>query len=943
MNAAPLACADELAARAVARSELPSVDASSVDAAGRADVRALVLSAGSVEVLRRWRREGFEGPAVIVAADAGVVEERAALEPVAWAPADGDLRSTLSRFAKGAAAPRLRLGPVEIDLERRRVSGARSERLTALEAKVLGYLAARRGRVVSRDELLTEVWGYEARNTNTVPVMVGRIRKKIEVNPKKPLWLLTCRGDGYRLVHGPSTPKDPGLVGRQGLLRELLSRLERDGRVWLTGWPGGGRTRLARTALSGRHVLRLELGEVVDVQGVRAAAAAALGRRLPDEATLVAALARFEAILADDADDLEPAALELLLDAAPSLVGVSLRAPVGVGDALAVPPLPRAAGVELLRQRLATEGVVLSDAVAAALVDAVDGLPLALELLLGTVKALGGRAALGALDVALPDAVGRALATVVERLDPAARSALACLAGLPELDTGRALQLAGVDPSVLAQLVDAGVVRVPRPGRVSVPSLLARHLAAPPEVDLVERMAAYVHDAVAALPTPRGEEALRQLGDLSPWLEARWDHHAHGGRWLEALLALDAAHRSWRERQTRAHQGVERLRGTPSEAEACLLLARVWEARDPEETRRWAETAAQGLEGPEKARALYLAARAAGRSGDAGGAAALAAAARSIADPALRRQLDAYDALRGYEAGSVSEEELVDHNLAASQRLLELGRPAEAARELVYGVGKLRLIDAPRAMEAVQSLRPHLDGVVAPRSRLWLTVVEAELVHEVHGDLGGAMALLEEAEGLALRFEPSHVAVVDGTRGTLLWDAGKLREARRALQRNLSRERHSGTDLSVLSVLLDLIGVELGVGDVEAARRWERQARRVVSERWVHYLEFESASIELVAGDWALGLERLDALREATFNPACGVSLGVRALAACRALGRDDRPWRAWLAGALETSRGRLAVDARALLDFLDGGAAPGPFRSGLAELDRGLVAAALV
>ena len=239
MSRAPLVWVDEVAAAAVARSELPGRPASEVADAERHDVRALVLTAGSVDVLRRWRAEGYEGPAIIVASDADVVEERAALEPVVWARRDADLRSTLTRFGGEATAPLLRLGPVTIDLERRRVTGATTERLTAMEARVLGYLAARRGRPVARDELLAQVWGYQAQNTNTVPVMIGRLRKKIEVDPKKPLWLLTCRGAGYRLAHGPSVSPDPGLVGRAELLQQAAERLARDGELWLLFAPDG--------------------------------------------------------------------------------------------------------------------------------------------------------------------------------------------------------------------------------------------------------------------------------------------------------------------------------------------------------------------------------------------------------------------------------------------------------------------------------------------------------------------------------------------------------------------------------------------------------------------------------------------------------------------------------------------------------------------------------
>jgi two-component system alkaline phosphatase synthesis response regulator PhoP len=67
---------------------------------------------------------------------------------------------------------------------------------------VLQYLDANAGRAISREELLTEVWGY-ARNleleTRTVDIHVAKLRRKIETNPKSPVHLLTVRGAGYQL------------------------------------------------------------------------------------------------------------------------------------------------------------------------------------------------------------------------------------------------------------------------------------------------------------------------------------------------------------------------------------------------------------------------------------------------------------------------------------------------------------------------------------------------------------------------------------------------------------------------------------------------------------------------------------------------------------------------------------------------------------------------
>lgn len=74
---------------------------------------------------------------------------------------------------------------------------------TRREMEVLSYLFANSERPVSREELLSSVWGY-ARDldieTRTVDIHIAKLRRKIEADPKSPRHLLTVRGAGYRLV-----------------------------------------------------------------------------------------------------------------------------------------------------------------------------------------------------------------------------------------------------------------------------------------------------------------------------------------------------------------------------------------------------------------------------------------------------------------------------------------------------------------------------------------------------------------------------------------------------------------------------------------------------------------------------------------------------------------------------------------------------------------------
>jgi len=76
---------------------------------------------------------------------------------------------------------------------------------TKREIEVLSYLSRNSDRPVSREELLSKVWGY-ARNldieTRTVDIHIAKLRRKIEVDNKAPELLVTVRGAGYRLVTG---------------------------------------------------------------------------------------------------------------------------------------------------------------------------------------------------------------------------------------------------------------------------------------------------------------------------------------------------------------------------------------------------------------------------------------------------------------------------------------------------------------------------------------------------------------------------------------------------------------------------------------------------------------------------------------------------------------------------------------------------------------------
>jgi DNA-binding response OmpR family regulator len=118
-----------------------------------------------------------------------------------------DLQELLARIAavlrrSHPAVERLRIGRLVIDFRTQRAtSGTTPVRLTHREFELLRYLADRREKVVHRDELLKEVWGYLDTNvtTRSVDHAIVRLRKKIEPDPHHPEFIRTVHGDGYSL------------------------------------------------------------------------------------------------------------------------------------------------------------------------------------------------------------------------------------------------------------------------------------------------------------------------------------------------------------------------------------------------------------------------------------------------------------------------------------------------------------------------------------------------------------------------------------------------------------------------------------------------------------------------------------------------------------------------------------------------------------------------
>jgi len=102
----------------------------------------------------------------------------------------------------GASGDVYQFGPIRVDLRRTEVQRhGKPVALSAKEFQLLRYLLEHRGTTVSRETLLSEVWGYGGvTSSRTVDVHVAWLRQKLEPDPKNPQWILTVVGLGYKFA-----------------------------------------------------------------------------------------------------------------------------------------------------------------------------------------------------------------------------------------------------------------------------------------------------------------------------------------------------------------------------------------------------------------------------------------------------------------------------------------------------------------------------------------------------------------------------------------------------------------------------------------------------------------------------------------------------------------------------------------------------------------------
>jgi two-component system OmpR family response regulator len=173
---------------------------------------AIILDLGlpiidGLSVLRHWRQASQNTPVLILTARDSWLEKVTGLnagaddylaKPFAMDELVARLHALIRRAA-GRARSDIVVGPLSLDV----VAGAASwnglsVRLTALEFRMLTYLAQHAGRPVSKTELTEHLYAQDFdRDSNTLEVVIGRLRRKLDTS-----FIETVRGQGYKISHG---------------------------------------------------------------------------------------------------------------------------------------------------------------------------------------------------------------------------------------------------------------------------------------------------------------------------------------------------------------------------------------------------------------------------------------------------------------------------------------------------------------------------------------------------------------------------------------------------------------------------------------------------------------------------------------------------------------------------------------------------------------------
>jgi two-component system alkaline phosphatase synthesis response regulator PhoP len=164
------------------------------------------------DVCRTLRQRNVTTPILMLTARGQVVDRVVGLKlgaddymvkPFEMAELLARVEALLRRVPPAAAQTEAyQFGDVHVDFRKAEVTRNGDQvDLSAREFKLLKYFIEHRGATLSRDELLNEVWGYNAMpSTRTVDVHIAWLRQKLEANPRRPEYIHTIHGLGYKFT-----------------------------------------------------------------------------------------------------------------------------------------------------------------------------------------------------------------------------------------------------------------------------------------------------------------------------------------------------------------------------------------------------------------------------------------------------------------------------------------------------------------------------------------------------------------------------------------------------------------------------------------------------------------------------------------------------------------------------------------------------------------------
>lgn len=909
-----------------------------------------VLLEGSegFERLRSWRLGGLEA-GVVIHTRSPPPPDRARLEPVvllreATAAA---VAAALQQLSTGQPRHQLVLPHGTVDLDRARFACAdgSTHRLSALECRLLGYLGARPGRSVPREELQEQVWDHRRPvPTRAVDMAISRLRKKIEPDPGEPTTLLTVRSEGYRLRALDPTATDSLPAGRRALFDALLARLEAGGRCLLAGPPGVGKRALAVALAEAGGVPLIDLSGARDPATAARRIAAATGTTAAEPGAVGDALRqRCPGLLVlDRADDVLPWLTSL---DGPLLATTCAHHAIEGFELTGVSPLQPEAAEALLLERARAEGIALSAAQAQLLVPLLDGLPLAIELAAGSLRAMGPQELAERLSRgSLPGgALAQSLRAATERLAPDQHELLVALAtaGCPMTLADAEDWLGGDRAQAWMALVDHHLLA--RHGdRWSVPHAIAGFVQADAGAGrarmlLVPWLTERVQRWLDRLYGPGGTDAFAQILSARGAIEIALEQALqHGPPRAVAILGRGLERVLWRHGSLQDRRElIARLRAATASDPAARIAV------------MWLEASLDTNHHPERSDALYVEiASIAAELGDADrrGRAVLLRAFIASRQQGVRPALELIDALppgglrrdtalRLEALAWILRDKLGEVTFPQSRRALrgivdELYLEDALWDGIVVGVDLATSLRVSRPQESIALLErlvtwgrqlpdPRLQGqlLLSLASTLWSP-----------DDLPRALDALEEAEGLFAGVEPVRTVQVARHRAAVWLQHRHLDQARIELERCMAWSIRRDNPLGRSDAHLCLSSLESEAGDHAAALEHAAEAAEAAeaadNPHLLAHARLCSALAHLLAGHPERADAALDQVVAEHLSELGAHALWSRRAVVDRLLGRAATAEREQATTLAQAQRGPLGTAIRAILDAA---AAPDP------------------